>query len=89
MINLDALIADYQNEFKICDKCKGVNLTTLILRLQKLDPHALIHKPSCISYCGPGRDYPFVILNNKPIVGTDEDDLIAKIGDILKGSDQR
>ena len=83
MIDLDSLIAEVKNEFKICDKCKGVNLSTLVPRLVKLDPDAVIHQPSCVSYCGPGRDFPFVILNNKPIVGKDEDDLIEKISDRL------
>ena len=83
MIDFDSLVVDVQNEFKICDKCKGVNLSTLIPRLAKLDPDAKIHQPSCVSYCGPGRDYPFVILNNKPIVGANEDDLVNKIQDIL------
>jgi len=83
MIDLNILIADTHNEFKVCGKCKGVNLSTLIPRLVKLDSDAVIHEPSCVSYCGPGRDYPFVILNNKPVVGTDEDDLIAKLGELL------
>lgn len=83
MIDFDVLIADVRNEFKVCDKCKGVNLSTLIPRIMKLDPNAVIHEPSCISYCGPGRDFPFVILNNKPVVGDNEDDLIAKLEEIL------
>jgi len=83
MFDLDALSIDFKNEFKVCDKCKGVNLTTLIPRLEKLDPEAKIHKPTCVSYCGPGRDYPFVFLNNKPIKGENEDDLIHKIKEVL------
>jgi len=88
MINLDTLIAETRNEFKICYKCKGVNVSTIASKIAQLDPNAVIRQLACVSYCGPGRDFPFVIFNNKPIVGTDEDDLIAKIGDILKGSDQ-
>ena len=84
MFDIDAIITDFQNEFKICNKCKGVNLTTLIPRLEKLDPNAKIVQPTCISYCGPGRDYPFVFLNNKPIIGKDEDDLVQKIKEVLK-----
>ncbi|MCL2560367.1 MAG: YuzB family protein [Turicibacter sp.] len=83
MLDLDALMTEFQNEFKVCDKCKGVNLTTLIPKLQQLDPSATITPPACISYCGPGRDYPFVFLNNKPIKGEDEDDLIQKIKAVL------
>lgn len=83
MFDLDALIADFQNEFKVCDRCKGTNLNTLIPRLKQLDPCAKILEPTCISYCGPGRDYPFVFLNNKPIKGENEDDLIRKIEEKL------
>ena len=83
MFDLDALIVDFQNEFKVCDRCRGVNLSTLIPRLEKLDPDANILKPACVSYCGPGRDYPFVFLNNKPIKGEDEDDLVERIKIVL------
>lgn len=83
MFDLDALMADFQNEFKVCTRCKGTNLNTLIPRLKKLDPNAKILKPACVSYCGPGRDYPFVFLNNRPIQTNNEDDLINKIEKVL------
>lgn len=84
MFDLNAFLVDFQNEFKVCDRCKGPNLKTLIPRLEKLDPNANIQKPTCVSYCGPGRDCPFVFLNNKPIKGENEDDLIQKIKEVLK-----
>jgi len=83
MFNLDDFMIDFNNEFKVCDKCKGTNVNTLIPRLKKLDPDATIIKLTCISYCGPGRDYPFVFLNNKPILGDNEDDLIRRIKEVL------
>lgn len=83
MFDLDALVAHFQNEFKVCDRCKGTNLKTLIPRLEQLDPDAKILEPTCLSYCGPGRDAPFVFLNNKPIKGKNEDDLIQKIKEVL------
>ena len=83
MFDLEALIAHVQNEFKICDRCKGTNIATLVPRLEKLDPNAKILEPMCVSYCGPGRDYPFVFLNNKPIKDENEDDLIEKIKEVL------
>ena len=83
MLDLEALMTDVKNEFKVCDKCKGVNLTTLLPKLTKLDPSAVILKPACVSYCGPGRDFPFVLLNNKPIKGENEADLIEKITEVL------
>ena len=86
MFDLDLLINNFQNEFKICDRCKGTNLNTVIPRIKKLDPKAKISKPVCASYCGPGRDYPFVFLNNKPIKGENEDDLIKKIKAVLDKS---
>ena len=83
MIDLDSLVANHQNEFKICTKCKGINLTTLLPKIMKLDPNAIIKQPTCVSYCGPGRDFPFIILNNKPVIGENENDLLAKISEIL------
>jgi len=83
MLDLSTLINNFQNEFKVCDRCKGTNLNTLLPRLKKLDPDAKILKPMCVSYCGPGRDYPFVFLNNKPVKGENEDDLIQKIKEVL------
>jgi len=86
MIDLDKIVdTDFKNEFKVCDRCKGTNLKTLVPRLKKLDPDANILPPICVSYCGPGRDFPFVFLNNKPIKGVDEDDLIRRIRDVVDG----
>jgi len=84
MFDLDSLTLDIQNEFQICVCCKGPHLKTLIPRLKKLDPNVKIKGKTCLSYCGPGRDYPFVFLNNKPIRGQNEDDLIAKIKEVLE-----
>ena len=83
MFDLDALVIDFKNEFKVCNRCKGKNIRTLVPRLEKLDPDGNILKLACVSYCGPGRDYPFVFLNDKPIVGEDEDNLIAKIAEVM------
>ena len=83
MFDLDSLITDFQNEIKVCNRCKGTNIRSLVPRLEKLDPDANILTLACLSYCGPGRDYPFVFLNNKPIKGEDEDDLIRKIEEVL------
>jgi len=78
MLDLEALIDQVPNEFKVCERCKGTNLVTLIPKLKKLDEQANI-KVGCHSYCGPGRDAPFAFVNNKPVCGKDEDDLIEKI----------
>lgn len=83
MFDLEALLTEVKNEFKICDKCKGSNLSTLIPKLKKLDPEAKI-TVGCHSYCGPGRDFPFVFVNNKPIYAKNEAELILKLEAILK-----
>jgi len=82
MFDLDALMIDFKNEFKVCDKCKGTNLHTLIPQLEKLDPEAKI-TIGCHSYCGPGRDDPFVFINNKPIRAKSEQELMEKVKEFL------
>jgi len=83
MLDLDALIAvGAKNEFKICDKCKGTNVASLKTELAKAFPDADINI-ACQSYCGPGRDYPFVFVNNKPIKAGSQPELIEKVKSAL------
>ena len=77
--NVDLKNVDLKNEFKVCNRCKGTNTKTLVPKLAKLDPNAKILTLTCVSYCGPGRDHPFVFLNNKPIKADNEDELIDRI----------
>ena len=83
MFDFDALLSEFRNEFRVCDRCKGVNLGTLLPKLEKLDENARILKPTCQSYCGPGRDYPFVFLNNKPVKAETEVALIEKLQTLI------
>lgn len=83
MLDLDELLNDAKNEFKICERCKGTNIQSLVPKLQKLDEHADIII-GCHSYCGPGRESPFAFVNNRPIRGKTEDELIHQIADFLK-----
>jgi len=83
MFDIDELIANVVNEFKICDKCKGTNLSTLIPALKAIDESANV-VVGCHSYCGPGRDYPFVFVNNKPVKGETQAELIEKVKNALE-----
>ena len=78
MINLNDLLSEATNEFKVCDRCKGTNISTLIPKLKEVDEAATI-STGCQSYCGPGRDQPFVFINNKPLRAKTEDQLIENV----------
>lgn len=71
------------NKFKVCDKCKATNINTLVPKLKKLDPKAKI-KIGCHSYCGPGKEKPFVFVNDKAVSAKQEDKLIEKVKKRMK-----
>ena len=81
MFDLDALLAE-PNEFRICDKCKGTNVESLKRKLLTIDEKAQM-LVGCQSYCGPGRDRPFVFVNGKPLIADTEDLLIEKVKQFL------
>ena len=81
MFDLDALLAE-PNEFRICDRCKATNIHSLKPKLQAIDPKAEIFV-GCHSYCGPGRNKPFAFVNNKPVTGETEAELLEKVKDLL------
>ena len=82
MFDLDNLLIE-PNEFRVCDKCKATNTKTLVPKLKAIDPEAKIYV-GCHSYCGPGRDRVFAFVNNKPLLGATENDLIEKIKAVLE-----
>ena len=70
------------NKMGICDKCKAINYSSIIKKVRELDSSISVIV-GCQNMCGIGRNKPFVILNNKPIIGENERDLIKKIKDML------
>lgn len=70
---------------KICDKCKGTNIKTLVPKLKELDPQ-LEFDIRCHNLCGIGRTKPFVILNHVPIIADTEEQLILKVKQKLEDS---
>lgn len=72
------------NEFRICDRCKSINIKTLVPKLKQLDPQATI-QIGCQNVCGIGRTKPFAIVNHILITAESEIDLIERIEEsILK-----
>lgn len=66
------------NQFRVCDKCKGINLDILLPKLKEIDSSAEIII-GCQNFCGIGAKKPFVICNHVPVVADTEDELIKKI----------
>ncbi len=69
--------------FRICDKCKGTNVKTLVPKLKKISPDACI-QIGCQGLCGIGRSNSFVIINHMPIIADNEEMLLQKIIEYLK-----
>lgn len=70
-------------EYKICDKCKGVSVSSLKKEIQKIDREATFDI-RCHNLCGIGRTKPFVIVGHIPIIADTEEELIQKIKEISK-----
>lgn len=71
------------NQFRVCDKCKGTNLKSLLLKLKEIDEQAEIII-GCQNFCGIGARKPFVICNHIPIVADTEEELIEKLKQAIK-----
>ncbi len=69
--------------FKICDKCKGTNVKTLVPKLKKLKPDADI-EIGCQGFCGIGRTNSFVIVDHMPIIAENENDLIKSVSEYIQ-----
>ena len=70
------------NEFSICDKCKAINVNSLVKKLKQLDSNCII-KIGCQNFCGIGMTKPFAIVNNIPGIAINEDELVDKIKNII------
>lgn len=66
------------NEFRICDRCKAINIKTLVPKLKQLDSRATI-QIGCQNVCGIGKTKPFAIVNHIPIIAESEVGLIERI----------
>lgn len=70
------------NTLKICDKCKGTNIKTLIPKVKKIDKDIEV-KIGCFNFCGIGIKMSVCILNDIPITAESENELIRKINEKL------
>lgn len=68
------------NQFRICNKCKAMNIDSIIPRLKEIDDKAEI-VVGCQNFCGIGQTKAFVIVNHVPVIAENEDELINKIKD--------
>ena len=77
------IITEEKVTFRVCDECLGVNLKTLIPKLKKKAPNAEFIV-GCQSYCGPGREKTFALVNSRICMADSEDDLMPLIDEKLK-----
>lgn len=71
------------NEFKLCDICAAVDSESIIKKLKEIDPSASI-VVGCQGFCAIGAVKPFVIVNGIPVIEETEDEVIAKVKEMLK-----
>lgn len=70
------------HKVELCDKCKATNIDSLVPKIKKISNDIDI-KIHCIQYCGVGRDKIVILVDNKPIIGNNEEDVINKLRDKL------
>lgn len=76
------VITEEKVTFRVCDECLGVNLRTLIPKLQKKAPNAEFII-GCQSYCGPGRTQTFTLVNSRICIADTEVELMPLIDEKL------
>lgn len=65
-------------KISICDKCKAIYYLSILKKLKEIYPNAK-YEIGCNNMCGIGRSKVVIILNNKPIIADNEEELIKKI----------
>lgn len=68
--------------FKVCDRCKGTNIKTLLPKLKEMGKDAQI-QVGCQNFCGVGRSKSFVIVDHIPIIAENENELLEKLREYL------
>lgn len=71
------LLGDKMN-VKICDKCRGTKIETLVPKLKKITSIKKI-EIGCRNFCGIGFLKPVALVDNMPVITEDEDSLIEEI----------
>lgn len=77
------IVTEEKVVFRVCDECLGVNLRTLIPKLQKKAPNAEF-VIGCQSYCGPGRTQTFTLVNSRICIADTEIELMPLVDDKLR-----
>lgn len=77
------VITEEKVVFRVCDECLGVNLRTLIPKLQKKAPNAEF-VIGCQSYCGPGRKQTFTLVNSRICIADTEIELMPLVDEKLR-----
>lgn len=70
------------NKFLICDKCAATDIKKITVELKKLDSNCEIII-GCHNICGIGRTKPFVIFNNRPIIGNSIEEVITELKKLI------
>ena len=64
-----------RNDIRICDKCKHMNVKTMLPKLEQMAPGARI-RVGCKSYCGPCSRFAFIYINGRYITAPTQDEAL-------------
>lgn len=66
---------------KICDRCKGFDYRRIINEIDKLGLEVK-YEIGCNSMCGVGRSNIVLIVNGKPIIAKNINELLQKLSEV-------